>query len=290
MGRLLRSIIEISGIKDCIIRDMSKKDHALKVFTEIHDLISFHDAELRRSAEIYDRVRKCFRLLFKYKWGGIPPEKAYHAEEGVENWDLQDDVMEQYESFFQEVKEELRLACVSYHQLPTRPLDYGTYCAFMETYRMCMDDGDIGVIPTETEEKYLSIVVGGNMWTEVCAEAKIKNVYLEHRLKYNAKLKDLVFKLAVHSRINQRKYKIYASVVEGFRNALIDVMKKVESMYGEANTKSREEMDEDVEKYIKNQLMSYASYTSSQGIVSSTKTPTQDKRSDMLRQLHALCV
>jgi hypothetical protein len=270
---------------------MSRRDHALKVFTEIHDLISSHDTELRWSGVVYDRVRKCFRLLFKYKWGEVPPEKAYHAEEGVENWDLQDGVMEQYESFFQEVKEELRLACVSYHQLPTRPLDYGTYCAFMETYRMCMDDGDIGVIPTETEEKYLSIVVGGNMWTEVCAEADIKNVYLEHRLKYNAKLKDLVIKLAVHSRINQGRYKIYASVVEGFRNALMDVFEKVKSMYvPDAKTKSREEMDEDVEKYIKGQLMSYASYTSSQGIVSSTKTLTQDKRSDLLRQLHALCV
>jgi len=277
---------ELGTIKACIIRDMLTEDHALQVFTEIHDLISFHDAELRRSAEVYDRVRKCFRLLFKYKWGGVPPEKAYHAEEGVENWEWLDGVKEQYESFFHEVKEELRLACVSYHQLPTRPLDYGTYCAFMETYRMCMDDGDMDVIPTETEEKYLSIVVGGKKWTEVCAEAKIKNAYLEHRLKYNARLKDLVFKLAVHSRINQRKYKIYASVVEGFRNALIDVMKKIESMYGE----SREEMNEDVETYIKNQLMSYASYTSSQGIVSSTKTRTQDKRSDLLRQLHALCV
>jgi hypothetical protein len=270
---------------------MSRRDHALKVFSEIHDLISRHDDGLSWCDVVHDRVRKCFGLLFKYKWGGVPPETAYHAEEGVENWEWCDGVMEQYESILLKVKEELRLACVSYHQLPTRPLDYGTYCAFMETYRMCMDDGDMDVIPTETEEKYLSIVVGGNMWTEVCAEADIKNVYLEHRLKYNAKLKDLVIKLAVHWRINQRKYKIYASVVEGFRNALTDVLEKVKSIYvREAKTKSREEMDEYVEKYIKGQLMSYASYTSSQGIVSSTKTLTQDKRSDLLRQLHALCV
>ncbi len=79
-------------------------------------------------------------------------------------------------------------------------------------------------------------------------------------------------------------------MVDGFRKALMDVLKKIESMYGEAKTKSREQMDEDLEKYIKNQLMSYASYTSSQGIVSSTKTLTQDKRSDLLRQLHALCL
>jgi hypothetical protein len=265
-----------------------REKHALEVFISIHDLITLHDDELSYCEVVHKRVRKCFNWLFKYSGDGEKTENSY--QEHGQNWELQDGVMEQYESILLKVKEELRLACVSYHQLPTHPLDYGTYCAFMETYRMCMDDGDMDVIPTETEEKYLSTVVGGNMWTEVCAEADIKNAYLEHRLKYNAKLKDLVIKLAVHSRINQRRYKIYASVVEGFRNALTDVLKKVESMYGEAKTKSREEMNEYVETYIKGQLMSYASYTSSQGIVSSTKTLTQDKRSDLLRQLHALCV
>ncbi len=83
----MRSIIEFSGIKDCIIRDMSKKDHALEVFTEIHDLISSHDTELRWSGVVYDRVRKCFDLLFKYTWGGVPPETAYHSEEDVDNWE-----------------------------------------------------------------------------------------------------------------------------------------------------------------------------------------------------------
>ena len=134
---------------------MLTKQHALKVFTEIHDLISSHDTELRWSGVVYDRVRKCFDLLFKYRWGEVPPETAYHAEEGVDNWEWRDGVREQYVSIFQEVKKELRLACKDYHAIPQRPLDYTTYSAFMVVYRMCVDDKDMDVIPTIAEDKYL---------------------------------------------------------------------------------------------------------------------------------------
>jgi hypothetical protein len=150
----LRAIIEFSDIKAGIIRDMSTKNHALEVFLQIHDLISSHDTELRYSAVVYDRVRECFDLLFMYRWDGVPPETAYHAEEGVDNWKWRDGVREQYESFFQEVKEKLRLACKEYHAIPERPLDYTSYSAFMEVYRMCMDDKDMDVIPTEAEDQY----------------------------------------------------------------------------------------------------------------------------------------
>jgi hypothetical protein len=134
---------------------MLTEDHALKVFTEIHDLISSHDTELRRSGVVYDRVRKCFDLLFEYTWGGVPPETAYHAEEGENNWEWRHGVREQYESIFQEVKQELRLACKDYHAVRQRPLDYTTYSAFMVVYRMCVDDKDMDVIPTIAEDKYL---------------------------------------------------------------------------------------------------------------------------------------
>ena len=134
---------------------MLTKKHALEVFTEIHDLISSHDTELRWSGVVYDRVRKCFDLLFKYRWGGVPPETDYHAEEGVDNWEWRDGVRDQYVSIFQEVKKELRLACKDYHAVRQRPLDYTTYSAFMLVYRMCVDDKDMDVIPTIAEDKYL---------------------------------------------------------------------------------------------------------------------------------------
>ena len=134
------------------------------------------------------------------------------------------------------------------------------------------------------------------MWTRVCAEARketgIKSVYLEHKLKYNAKLKDLVVKLAIHRSLNRRQYQNYAKVVvQRFNYALIDVFKIVQSKYrNESKTKTHEQMDKDVESYIKGELMSYASYTGSQGIVSTAKTLAEVKRSDLLRELYALCV
>jgi hypothetical protein len=159
---------------------VSTRDHALEVFSEIHDLISCHDNELRWSGEVYDRVRKCFDLLFKYKWGEVPPETAYHSEVNVENWKWRDGVKEQYESILQEVKEELRLACKSYHTVPQRPLDYGTYYAFMETYRMCMDATDMDVIPTIAEEKYLFLGSQVNVSTaKTLAEGKRSDLLRE---------------------------------------------------------------------------------------------------------------
>ena len=90
---------------------------------------------------------------------------------GVNGW-LCDSVYKEYEAMMQTVEMELRAACVSYHKLPTRLLDYKPYCAFMKTYRMCMNDRGKAAYPTETEEKYLPLVVDGKMWTRVCAESQ----------------------------------------------------------------------------------------------------------------------
>jgi hypothetical protein len=274
---------------------MSELEAALKIFGSIHDLISSHDEGLRLSREVYSHVRTCFDMLYEFIGVGEKSEWSYHGEHEAENWKLRDSVYKEYEAMMQTVEMELRGACVSYHKLPTRLLDYKPYCAFMETYRMCMNDRGKAAYPTETEEKYLPLVVDGRMWTQVCAESQeeigFKNVYLEHKLKYNAKLKDLVVKLAIHRRLNRRKYQFYGSVVEGFHYALIDVLNIVQSKYrNESKTKTHEQMDKDVESYIKGELVSYASYTGSQGIVSTAKTLAEVKRSDLLRELYALCV
>ena len=80
-------------------------------------------------------------------------------------------------------------------------------------------------------------------------------------------------------------------VVEVFYYALIDVLKIVQSKYSnESKTKTHEQMDKDVERYIQGELRSYASYTGSQGVVSTTKTLAEVKISDLLRELYALSV
>ena len=235
-------------------------------------------------------------MLYDYIGEGEKKEKSYHGEYEGENWRLKEGVDKEYETIMQKVETELRAACVEYHSLEVHDLHYEPYCAFMDTYRMCMNDRGKPAYPTETVEKYLSLVVDEKMWTRVCAKAReetgIKSAYLEHKLKYNAKLKDLVVKLAIHRSLNRRQYQIYAQVVvQGFYYALIDVLKIVQSKYrNESNTKTHEQMDKDVESYIKGELVSYASYSGSQGIVSTTKTLEEVKRSDLLRELYALCV
>jgi hypothetical protein len=124
------------------------------------------------------------------------------------------------------------------------------------------------------------------MWTEVCAEAGIKNAYLEHRLKYNAKLKDSIIELAIHRRLNQRQYRLYGSVVEGLRNALLDVLKIVKSKYiHESKTKKSEEMDQEASRYIKCELRRYVSYTRSQGIVIDMHVEWKDYSSKKLKNI-----
>lgn len=111
-------------------------------FVSIHNLISYHDDGLRSSAEVYRHVRKCFDMLYEWIGEGEKTEKSYHGEHGVENWRLREGVKEQYASYLERVKREFTDACVEYHELPNRPLQYETYCAFMETYRMCMNYGN----------------------------------------------------------------------------------------------------------------------------------------------------
>ena len=275
---------------------MAELEAALKIFGSIHDLITHHDDLLRASPELYGHVRTCFDMLYDYIGEGEKKETSYHGEHEVENWRLKEGVYKEYETIMQKVETELRAACVEYHSLEVHDLHYEPYCAFMDTYRMCMNDRGKAAYPTETEEKYLPLVVDGKMWTQVCAESQeetgFKNVYLEHKLKYNAKLKDLVVKLAIHRSLNRRQYQIYAQVVvQGFYYALIDVLKIVQLKYrNESKTKTHEQMDKDVESYIQGELRSYASYTGIQGIVSTTKTLAEVKISDLLRELYALCV
>jgi hypothetical protein len=74
--------------------------------------------------------------------------------------------------------------------------------------------------PTETEEKYLSLVVDENMWTDVCVNMEMKpnvdNAYLDGQLKNNTELNGLVIaaviKLAIHRRLNLPKYQMFVSV------------------------------------------------------------------------------
>ena len=129
---------------------MSTLDRSMEIFTSIRDLISHHDDGLRSSAEVYSRVRKCFDMLYEYNGEGEKTELSYHAMEVVENWRLRGGVKGKYAAILESVKRELADACAAYHKLPTRLLQYETYCAFMETYRMCMKDGNMDAYPTET--------------------------------------------------------------------------------------------------------------------------------------------
>jgi len=273
---------------------MAVPEETLKIFKAIHDLIEVHDETLRASKEVYMPVRECFDMLYEYSGEGEKKETSYHGEHGVEKWRLKERVYTEYEAMVQKVETELRVACESYHKLPRRLLHYEPYCAFMDTYRMCMNDRGKPAHPTETEETYLSLVVDEHMWREACArsqeETGIKNAYLEHKLKYNVKLKDLVVNLAIQRRLNRRQYQIYGVVVEGLYHALIDVLKIVQNKYrNESKTKTHEEMDKDVEKYINGELVSYTSYNRSQGIVSTAKTLEVVKMSDLLSELYAMC-
>ena len=71
------------------------------------------------------------------------------------------------------VQQELQRACVSYHRLRTRLLQYETYCAFMDTYSMCRNMRGMEAYPTETEEKYLPLAVDETKCTEVCEKMEI---------------------------------------------------------------------------------------------------------------------
>ena len=82
---------------------------------------------------------------------------------------------EQYASYLERVKREFADASAEYHELPNRLLQYETYCAFMETYRMCMNYGnsdDYRTYRTETEEQYLALVIDERKWAEACDEMK----------------------------------------------------------------------------------------------------------------------
>ena len=108
------------------------------------------------------------------------------------------------------VKREFADACAEYHKLPNRPLQNETYCAFMETYRVCMKDGNgdgYRIYRTETEEQYLTLVIDEKMWVDACDQMKRnrrrprnRNVdvgYLDGQLKNNAELKGMINKLAI---------------------------------------------------------------------------------------------
>ena len=188
---------------------MSTLNHALTIFNSIHDLISSHDDGLRWDPDVYSHVRTCFDKLYEYVGKG-KTELSYHGEQDVENWKLCDGVYKRYETIMQTVKDELQLACVSCHKLHTRLLQYETYCAFMETYRMFINDRDVDAYPTETEETYLFLVVDDIMWTHVCGDMgtrpDVDNAYLESQLKNKTEWKGLIIKLAIYRRLNLPEY------------------------------------------------------------------------------------
>ena len=199
----------------------------MSIFISIRELISLHDIDLRASEEIYTAVRHCFDQLYEFVGGGVKTEWSYHAEEGTNNWELR--LYENYEPLLQTVKIEFESACEAFHNLRTSRLQYNTYCAFMQTYRMCMND--VNARPTETEEQYLTRVVDEVMWQKVCNEIVINGDKLDKNqfksaLNNNAPLKGMVIQLAIHKKCNESFYKVYPST-QGVEQALIVILDKL---------------------------------------------------------------
>jgi hypothetical protein len=281
-------------IKACSVCDMPDREDIMKIFESIHDLISSYDEGLRSSSEVHKHVRKCFKMLYKYIGDGEEKETSYHGEQEVEKWILKEEVYQQYEYMIQEVEEELHAACVEYHSLPNRLLHYEPYCAFMETYTMCMQYRHKPVHPTETEEQYLYLVVDEDMWTEACEKMKIKSnvdeAYLIDQLKTNTTLKDAVIKLAIHYRLNLLEYRRYVSV-EGVYHALNDILFKLQSEY---ILITHQQMDQKANRYLEFELQKYDKHTPTQEIVNNNKIykSRDDKKKfmvDLISSVHALC-
>jgi len=277
---------------------MAELKDALEIFEAIHDLISEHDDGLRASEEVYIPVRKCFDMLYDYIGEGEKKETSYHGEHGVEKWRLKERVYKEYEAMVQKVETELRTACESYHKGPRRLLRYEPYCAFMETYRMCMNDRGKPAYPTETEEKYLSIVVDEKMWTEICGHMEIQSnvdeTYFKRQLNENFELKRSVIKLAIHRRRNLQEYRVYG-VVEGVYNALFEVLDILQLQYiNKPTRKTHAQMDQYAEDYLQGELHKYETHTPPLGIVKSglTYTSREDKKKlmvDLISRVYALC-
>lgn len=238
--------------------ESEQQNQALTIFQSIHDLISLHDDGLRWDPEVYAHVRTCFDMIYEHIGKTQQSELSYHGEQGVENWKLRDDVYQNYHLIMMTVEWELQLACFDYHQQDKRLLHYETYCAFMETYRMCMNARDKSARPTETEETYLLLVVDDIMWTHVCGNMEtrpdIDNSYLESQLN-NTEWKGLIIKLAIYRRLNIARYQNCVSR-EGVYNALIDILKIVQSKY--KSTRTHEQMDQDAKTYLNSELQKRA--------------------------------
>ena len=283
-------------INGYIVRDMSELEDALKIFGCIHDLISLHDERLRSSDKVYKDVRTCFDMLYEYVGVGEKTEWSYQAEEGVENWKLRDSVKEQYETMIQDISRKLQHACVSYHRLHTRVLQYETYCAFMDTYSMCRSMRGMEAYPREAEEKYLFLAVDEKMWTKLCENmdivSDVDKTYFKSQLKNNTELKGYIITLAIRRRLKLDRYRRWRSV-EGVCNAIDDVLDILQSNY--INTRmtprTHAQMDHEAERYLKFELEKYDTNTPNLD-TEKICISREDKKKlmvDLIATVHVLC-
>ena len=275
---------------------MSIPPQALKIFDSIHDLISLHDERLRSSDKVYEDVRTCFDMLYEYVGDGEKTERSYYGEHGAQDWKLRDSVKEQYETMIQDVSRKLQHACVSYHRLHTRLLQYETYCAFMDTYSMCRNMRGMDAYPTETEEKYLFLAVDEKMWTKLCENmdivSDVDKTYFQSQLKNNTELKGYIIKLAIRRRLKLDQYSRWRSV-EGVCYAIDDVLEILQSNYINTRMKPRThaQMDHEAERYLTFELEKYDANTPHQ-YTEKICISREDKKKlmvDLIATVHVLC-
>ena len=75
-----------------------------------------------------------------------------------------------------------------------------------------------------------------------------------------------------------------------FIQDVINTLNTIYELIGPAHTHYRWESQHEAEMYLKFELQKYDTNTPNQGIVSTAKTLAEVKRSDLLRELYALCV